>query len=355
MTQQSAKSVKVKGVPAHFNNISERGFHEKFTHLNYYPNIGVHHVQGYAQYQDGDNKMYYVFTHSMGALRETGRIQVAYNTNAKNTKEKIGHVEIKPTWKHPGGCQCVGKFLFVPFEKDNKSIVNVYDVTKIDSDVLESHSFNHKAGCLGIVDFKYGGKDSYLLIIGDQDKYYAYVSNILSDEEISKVRQAYSEALTKRMFEKFTPAKPHTPLPPLPSNAVLRFSNIGSFSLNKGTYGSVVDVEKLDCQGIGLVADVDGSVYMIALHSRGSGTTYADWGYLTKLYIDSTGNIKAETNNIKSRHFQNEGGISGVDGTHFRWGAGVRVAPDGNICLLATSRNIISAGNHKLDTTYWFG
>jgi len=71
-------------------------------------------------------------------------------------------------------------------------------------------------------------------------------------------------------------------------------------------------------------------------------------GYLIKLTI-SNNTINHE--NLKSKHLVSKGGVSGVAGTHFRWGAGIRVTPDGKIVLLATSRNIIAGGS--LDTNYW--
>lgn len=50
-------------------------------------------------------------------------------------------------------------------------------------------------------------------------------------------------------------------------------------------------------------------------------------------------------------HLTNKGGVVGTAGTHFRWGAGIRITKGGKLVILATSRNVI-AGT-RLNTNYW--
>jgi hypothetical protein len=104
--------------------------------------------------------------------------------------------------------------------------------------------------------------------------------------------------------------------------------------------------KEINCQGFGLVTESGSeNVYMIALTTFYTPATYEDWGYLFKIDTSSW-----TMDSITNKHFINSGGIVGIDGTHFRWGAGIRVTPDGKLVLLATSRNIVAGG---LNLNYW--
>jgi len=310
----------MSNVPKHFNDIPRNGVGEKLTNLRHYATV-ENHVQGYTQYQNG-TKMYYILTHSWfdWKLQPAGRILVANSINGD------GLVELKTNpWAHPGGCQCIGQFLFVPLERDGGSIVQIYDLADLKSGVLSTLHYDggadkHNAGCLGIVDFKYkwadsgAWEDSYLLIIGASATFHAYVSRIPSSGDMRQ----------------------------------LKFSKIGTFYLE---YAFDASATGLDFQGFGLVADTDGSIYMVGLYSRGSGTTFEDWGFLIKLSITDDGKIGEKPTILAVRPFNSDAG--GGLGKHFRYGVGIRVTPDGKLVLLATSRNI--ASNKSLNATYWVG
>lgn len=295
-------SIKVENVKQKFTALSETGVHEKFEEFPYFSNIGVDHIQGYTQYQN-DNKTYYIFTHSASG-RDSGHVLI---TDA--LKGWCKEIPTPSGWNHPGGIQTIGQYLFVPCEKDNESRVCIYDLEESPRlEVKKTLDFDHNAGCLGITDFLIENNRYYLLLVGDQSKYHAYISEI-NDSGISG----------------------------------LSFKGIGSISLDN------IHGKKIDCQGFGLVTDKNGQVYMIALMSHGKGLTYEDRGYLIKVNATKT-SVNYEDSG-QNKHFISKGGISGVDGSHFRWGAGIRITPDGRLVMLATSRNII-AGTH-LDTSYW--
>ncbi len=298
-------SFKVNNVTDAFKNLPQKGKHEKFTRLPYFANIAPEHIQGYTQYENG--KLHFVFTHS--SKGDYGRIVI---TDGLTNKAKRIHTP--KNWSHPAGIQCIGKYLFVPCGTDSKSKLCIYDVNELANEDLETNpplktiDFNHRGGSVGIVDFSLDGTPHYLLVLGDRGTYHAYISPIPVDGDITKTN----------------------------------FSRIGSYFVN------YKKDKKIDCQGFGLVTDTSGEVFMIALSSHGKGLSYADWGYLIGLSVTKTSITPTE---INRRQFINNGGIDGVDGPHFRWGAGIRVTPSGKLVLLTTSRNIIIGGN--LDTTYW--
>jgi len=299
---ESYLSTKVEDVAGKFNALPKTGCHEKLENLPYYSNIGVDHVQGYTQYQNGDN-LYFIFTHSLDS-RESGRIVMI-----KNMKTLHKEIHTQTDWNHPGGIQAVGKYLFVPCEKAEKSIISVYDLDSSNLDKVKQIECSHKAGSLGITDFVISSIPYYLLLVGASSTYHAYISEIKSS------------AMAEQSFKK-----------------------VGSFSLDN------ISGKKLDCQGFGLVTDTQNQVHMIALMPHASGATYADWGYLIKINPTTSG-VNYEYLG-QNRHFTNKGGVSGTYGSHFRWGAGIRVTPDGRLVILATSRNII-AGTY-LNTTSWY-
>lgn len=294
-------SFKVKDVPKAFSNLSENGKNETFDGLPYFTNIGFEHIQGYTQYQDSDGQYYYFFTHNTtGAY---GYILVSRGTDGKNVKK----LKLDEGWSHPGGIQAVGQYLFVPCEKNDVCKISIYDAKNMNH--IKSFLFDHNAGCIGITDFKQDGKPYYLLLVGDQEKYYGYTAEIT--DNISD----------------------------------LNFTPVGSIDIS-GKGHSENDKE-MNCQAIGLVTDEDGTLYMIAMKSYPDKAPCSDWAYLIKITV-SNGEMKYDK--VEEKHFISKGGLAGVDGTHFRWGAGIRIQPSGRLVLLATSRNILS---NKLNTNYW--
>lgn len=307
---------RVNDVQTAFANLPKDGTEENFRRLRYFANFIAEHVQGYTQYQNG-SQIYYLFTHhtegDYGYVLETDK--TGDSGNAKNWQTPEGY-------NHPGGIQCAGQFLFVPCEKDKSSKVFVYDLLG-ENKLVKTLDFNHRAGCLGITDYQKDGKRYYLLVIGDKTTYHVYRAEITD-----KVVEDFSE---------------------------INFSSMGNFNLEDKTFSEIKDNGKrenhkasLDCQGMGLITEATSEdVYMLAPVKE---KTNQDWIYLIKLNIGGT---SVTTEPKTCRHITSHGGISGVDGIHFRWGAGMRVTPGGNLVVLATARNILVKDTTSLNTNFW--
>lgn len=66
--------------------------------------------------------------------------------------------------------------------------------------------------------------------------------------------------------------------------------------------------------------------------------------YLIKITV-SNGDMKYDK--VEAKHFISVGGLSGVNGTHFRWGAGIKIKPSGRLVLLATSSACLYRNPHQ--------
>lgn len=288
-------------------NLPQTGCYEKIEGLRYFTNIGVEHIQGYTQYEK-DGKLYYLFTHDTD--NENG---YGYILQATNDSKETLFVRTPKGWSHPAGIQCLGQYLFVPCETENESRILVYDILR-NMTKVKVLKCTHRAGCLGVTDFKRGDDTYVLLLVGDQQVYHAYVA------------------------KKCTWMKD------------LNFESFGKIDLGANRTDEedkFFDKKSVNCQGIGLVTDKNEEVHMLALMTHDC----EDKVYMLKINInlaDKTVGYKTE----HSAHLINKGGVVGLFGTHFRWGAGIRVSPRKKLAILATSRNII-AGT-KLDTTYWY-
>ena len=292
-----------------FEKLPETGKHEKIKNLHYFSNIGSKHIQGYTRYRN-NGKIYYIFSHNTAG--DYGYLLISIGKDDKNSQT----IKLKKDWKHPGGIQAIGRYIFIPCEKKDESQIFIFDMeTEKFVELSTMIAFGHEGSCLGITDYEENGTNYYFLLVGDHEKYYGYRAEVPSDM------------------------------------SQLKFESLGSINLKDKGYKN----KKMNCQGIGLVTDSkDGNIYMIGLMSYTSGLTYADWAYVIRITIDENadknGN-KIAAKKIKERNLKNDGGISGVAGSHFRWGAGIAITPEGELEILTTSRNII-AGT-KLDTTFW--
>lgn len=286
------------------NNLETEGVYEKIKGLRYFPNLGIEHVQGYTQYEK-DGNLYFLFTHH--TIGKYGYILQTIN-NSDNTQ----YFKTTAGWSHPAGIQCLGQYLFVPCEEGSESTIFVYDVLR-NMTKVKIIKCSHRAGCIGVTDFKRDNETYVLLLVGDQQVYHAYVA------------------------KKYTLIKD------------LKFESFGKIDLGIRTEddNKFFDKKSVNCQGFGLVTDKNEEVHMLALMTH----SCEDKVYMLKINIDfenKSVSYKTET----SAHLINKGGIVGDYGSHFRWGAGIRVTPAKQLVILATSRNII-AGT-KLDTTSWY-
>ena len=114
------------------------------------------------------------------------------------------------------------------------------------------------------------------------------------------------------------------------------FEAVGSFPLNK------------DFQGFGLVTEEStNDIYMVGLWSPTEGATFADYAYLYQLNTDSWTVGEA----LDQCHLTSVGGIPGMWGVHFRYGASVDVSQQGVMTLSATERNSVLGSS--LVTNNW--
>ena len=88
-------------------------------------------------------------------------------------------------------------------------------------------------------------------------------------------------------------------------------------------------------------------IYMIGLWSPSEGVTFADYAYLYQLNTETWTIGEA----LQQIHMVSVGGMAGMMGVHFRYGANVYVADDGTLTLSATERNSVLGSS--LATNDW--
>lgn len=265
----------------------------------------VNHIQGYAQYDSCDHTRYSILTHSVGTAPYAHIV-----AGPKTGSDKWGFKTYLQNWKHPGGVQVMGDYLLVPSEQDASAHIALYDLRSLAVKELRrvetfDLAVSHKAGALGITSYEdKNGIEYYVMIVahldGENTVYHVY------------------RALASNGIE----------------NA--RFSEVGSFESDK------------DFQGFGLITE-DGTndIYMIGLWSPSEGVTFADYAYLYQLNTETWTIGEA----LQQIHMVSVGGMAGMMGVHFRYGANVYVADDGTLTLSATERNSVLGSS--LATNDW--
>lgn len=255
----------------------------------------VNHIQGYAQYDSDDNIRYSILTHSVGTASYAHIV-----AGPKAGSEKWGFKTHLQDWRHPGGIQVIGDYLLVPSEQDASAQIALYDLRSLAVKELRrvetfDLAVNHKAGALGITSFEDANGIEYYVMI---------VAHLNGEDTVYHVYRA------------------------LAANGIenAQFSEVGSFASVK------------DFQGFGLVTEeTTNHIYMIGLWSPSEGATFADYAYLYELNTE-TWTISEELDQI---HMVSVGGVAGMMGVHFRYGANVYVADDGTLTLSATERNSV--------------
>ena len=265
----------------------------------------VNHIQGYAQYDSCDHTRYSILTHSVGTAPYAHIV-----AGPKTGSDKWGFKTYLQNWRHPGGVQVMGDYLLVPSEQDASAHIALYDLRSLAVKELRrvetfDLAVSHKAGALGITSYEdKNGIEYYVMIVahldGENTVYHVY------------------RALASNGIE----------------NA--RFSEVGSFESDK------------DFQGFGLITE-DGTndIYMIGLWSPSEGVIFADYAYLYQLNTETWTIGEA----LQQIHMVSVGGMAGMMGVHFRYGANVYVADDGTLTLSATERNSVLGSS--LATNDW--
>ena len=96
-----------------------------------------------------------------------------------------------------------------------------------------------------------------------------------------------------------------------------------------------------------ITEDGTNDIYMIGLWSPSEGVTFADNAYLYQLNTETWTIGEA----LQQIHMVSVGGMAGMMGVHFRYGANVYVADDGTLTLSATERNAVLGSS--LATNDW--
>lgn len=308
------KNAKIVNAIERFTCLPKKGRFEKYEELPYITSIVEHHVQGYSK-GTINGKRYAGFTHSDD---DGGKIIFVRENDGE-----VRYINL-PDYPHPSGIQFFDNYVFVSTSHDGAKVF-VYDVEKVFSGSAEKEikTFNfsgHGGTTMGISDFEYDGKSYVMLaIISSSNTCNIYISN-------------NAETIGDLNFTKY---------------------NSFTFSTVKCTVDSKeVDITDFSTQCVGLLTDETNKVHLLV--TRSTSCEKEDYAYIFPLSItkeDNRFNVTLDSSNILGREFENNGGVVGSSGTHFRWGAGVEVTPSGQFNIVATSRNII-AGTF-LNTTIW--
>lgn len=130
----------------------------------------VNHIQGNSLYNSKNNFPYVVLTHSVSTA---SCAHIA--AGPKQGEEKWGLKTYLEGWRHPGGIQVIGDYIFVPSEHESSAYGALYDLRTLAAGKLRrverfDLSVNHKAGALGITSNKdAGGTEYYVLVVAHLD------------------------------------------------------------------------------------------------------------------------------------------------------------------------------------------
>ena len=263
------------------------------------------HIQGYSQYTNAAGVNYALLTHSVDTADYAHIVAGPISNDTK-----WGFKTYLQGWRHPGGIQVMGDYLFVPSEQESTSQVALYDLRSLKVGELRrvetfNLSMNHKAGALGVTAYTDSNGISYYLMI---------VANLNGENSVYHVYRA----------------------PAANGIETASFVEVGSFAFSK------------DFQGFGLITEAaTNHVYLVGLWSISEGASFADYAYL---YQINTQNWTVG-NEIQNIHMVSTGGGAGVLGVHFRYGAGVRVTGAQKLLVSATERNSVLGSD--MDINNW--
>lgn len=296
--QASDVQEQFRGLPDYGTQVNLEGFPGSYDPT-------VNHIQGYARYSGADDVQYALLTHSVGTADYAHIVG-----GPESGDEKWGFKTYLKDWRHPGGIQVIGDYMFVPTEQDASAHIALYDLRTLQVNELRrvetfDLAVDHKAGALAVTSYTdESGAEYYVLIVahldGENTVYYVYRADAADGIEAAE------------------------------------FEAVGSFPLNQ------------DFQGFGLITEEGtNDIYMVGLWSPTEGATFADYAYLYQLNTDSwtVGQV------LDQRHLTSVGGIPGMWGVHFRYGASVDVSQQGVMTLSATERNSVLGSS--LVTNNW--
>jgi len=286
---------KLNNVEQSFASVGATGESQHFNGEPWVANMVQSHVQGIARYDK-----YYLLTHNNKGY-STGYI-MELNIPEENYLSKIDTPD--EHYNHPSGFQIIGDVMAVPIENSDASasVIRFYQIKNSGTGLqLFSYSINRSnkgAGALGITNFTVTDKDTntqteyYLLAVYDNGATDFYISN--------------GQALLSENFE---------------------FN--GLFS---------VDFDNTGFSSLCLVTDTNEKIYAFGFWVEGS-VSYTD--KITLYSVDYSGSHKG-VKKLSERHMTTVcDGIQGIDGVHFRWGAGLQVLSSTELNFFATQRNFV--------------
>ena len=255
------------------------------------PNMAESHVQGICE-----NDAYYVLTHNNKGYAK-GHVLVISKDDLKLVNK--ADVDVNH-YNHPGGCQRIGDYMVTGIENSDSNQSGIYlwsiagDLGKLGPQIVATLADRPGTGCgaAGIADFLLDGVQQWALAG-------------LNDGSVDIYR-----------------------------------SSGGSLGDNSCTFSfsftAKLRDEDKDAQSINLVTNDANFVYLVAFVSH--GINYADHAVLYKVHLgDETFEF------IKDLHVTtHHGGVIGVDGVHFRWGAGLTIDDSSSLNFLATQRNFVA-------------
>jgi hypothetical protein len=281
----------VPDVVAAFKAVGERGMLRKYHGEPWVPNMIESHVQGIARYGD-----YLFVTHNNKGYSK-GYIIIINHVTGKMVHKFDSPVE---HFNHPGGCQTVGSYVAVALENStySKSYVCFYDLSQMTDSkeprLLPIKLERRKQGAGGVGITSYTGKSGeprYLMAVYDNGKLDLY-----------KIAQSLE----------------------YPG---ISMGHLGQTSMQESDYSEIC-----------LVTQTDQKIFLVGFRTRDLGVANEDRADLYSVTWDTA----PRTEPLESRHMHTEhGGVVGLAGVHFRYGAGLRVRSDLSLEFIATQRNFV--------------
>lgn len=292
----NAYNAKLPNVETAFDNVPTDGVNHKFSGDPHVADMAESHVQGIAAYGD-----FFLLTHNNKGYSR-GMILII----DRDSKKLVQNFPTSDdNYNHPGGCQVIGDFVAVSLENSShdKSFIRFYDLSEmtdatqpalLDLEIVRPNNGAGGVGITNVTDVVNGEQiERYVLLTYDNGTIDIYRSNAL----------------------------------PL-GNADCQFEIVQSDFLIKETgYAEIC-----------LVTDTDNNIFMVGFRTDNLGGSNDDYADLYTVSLDPPGISDAIVQSHKKTQY---GGVKGMDGVHFRWGAGLQIRADGQIELFATQRNFV--------------
>ncbi len=278
---------RLPGVETAFQLVNKDGHKYEYSGEPWVPNMVESHIQGVAPYSK-----FLVMTHNNKGYSKGYILVIDTDTGKLVCKMDSPDAD----YNHPGGCQTIGDFLVVAVENSSYSESFTHFIQPDSAERRQGPTVlpcNIKrpyqgAGGAGISNFTQDGVEYYILAVYDNGK-------PLTDLEISF--SLVHQACTKDGFSE-----------------------------------------------VCLLTQEDGQIFLAGF--RSSGSAYEDWA---DLYLYDPIPLTLEC--VASRHrYTKHGGVVGISGVHFRWGAGLGIVNGTQLNFFATQRNFV--GGHTYTNTF---